>query len=164
MLTSTATTILDYVRVLVWPAVVVSGATYAFWRWGKHIGPLIDRIKTVKAPGIEVGFEPQPQDDEDAAEARAEESVEGMAELVDAYEQALADQAEEAQEQQLALGRQLAVTQIQLDYERTYRVIYGSQIAALRALRAAPGEPSLSRNSSLISTPRRPPGQFGLRR
>lgn len=48
--------ILDYVRALVWPVVVVGFLGYFLWRFGAHLGPLIDRIKSLKALGTELGF------------------------------------------------------------------------------------------------------------
>ena len=53
--------------------------------------------------------------------------------IVDAYEQSIA----EAQQTEEALRRELAFTQIELEFERLYRIIYGSQMAALRELAGA---------------------------
>jgi hypothetical protein len=143
---STARLVLDYLRVFVWPALVLFVVAYAVRRYGGNIGGLIDRIRFLKAPWLEAGFHgPQQQlaGDEEAAVERVEESKE----LVQAYQEE--DEAHEAQVMEARLEREylrrrLAVTEIQLDFERIYRVIYGSQIAALRSLRAAP-EGSLPR-------------------
>lgn len=66
------------------------------------------------------------------------EEADLLAEQVEEYELRLAEQQLAAQEERGRLLRQLAVAELGRDFERIYRVIYGSQIAALRSMLAAP--------------------------
>jgi hypothetical protein len=155
---SDAAVVLDYMRVLVWPVLVLAALAYAARRYGDHIGRLIDRIRHVRALGTELGFSDAPQQELAAAEEAAEELADARVGPIAAmYEQELEAQALEAQAERTQLLRLVAVKDIQLDYERIHRIIYGSQIAALRALRSGQGgtlsradlEPHLARSKSL---------------
>ncbi|MDQ5822320.1 MAG: hypothetical protein M3540_12845 [Actinomycetota bacterium] len=132
--------ILDYLRVLIWPVVVGTFLGYFLRRFGSHIGPLLDRIRSVKALGTEVGFaDPRQEEalgDEEAAEETVVDEAELLTEKVEEYERLLGEQHLAAQEERARLLRQLAAAQLGRDFERIYRVIYGSQIAALRSLNA----------------------------
>jgi hypothetical protein len=126
--------ILDYIQVLIWPVIVAGIVAYLLWRYNTNVGNLIDRIKSVEGPWGKALFHPEGQQDSDTEEAAAEEAVanyNGLVDtLVEAYEQAANTEA--------ALTRELALKDLQLDFERIYRVIYGSQVDALRQLRQLP--------------------------
>ncbi len=140
--------ILDYILVLIWPLLVALVVVYLLRRYGTQFGGLIDRIKTVKVFGTEMGFteaadQQRAAADEEAAEGTLDDNpddAELIDQLTESYEQRLAEQQLEAAEERRRLLRQVAVKSLQVEYEQIYRVIYGSQIAALRSIRASPDE------------------------
>jgi hypothetical protein len=136
---SSSASVLDYIQTFIWPVVVSGFLAYFLYRYEDQIGRLIERIRSVRALGTEIALDVGPQ--VVGSEAAAEESLadaEIIDVLIDDYEQRLQERHLQAEEERKELLRHIALTDLQLSYERTYRVIYGSQIAALRALRAAP--------------------------
>lgn len=138
ILASTATTVLDYIDVLIWPFVVV----FAIVLFRDEIAELIRKLRKASALGVEVGFDQQ-QSTAEAAED-IEDYAEGLADrrelvAVDAGEGGDAGAAAVAAESDLDdLRGEVETKTILLDFERTWNVIYGSQLAVLRALSAAP--------------------------
>jgi len=135
---SSSGSVLDYIKALVWPVVIAGFLGYLFWRYNEHIGRLIDKVRSVKALGTEWGFAAPGQQTVEGDEAAEEAVVDAdiIDVLVSDFEQRLEERHLQAEEERAELLRHIAIKDLQLDFERTYRVIYGSQIAALRALRA----------------------------
>jgi len=139
---SASSLVLDYVRALVWPVLVAAILAYFLGRYRDNVGGLIDRINSLKGPlGTAVGFDPaQPQQqlDASAAETLIDEQEELIESVRHEYEERLAEEQVQQAELTSYLLNELAAKELQVDFERIYRVIYGTQVAALRALRAAP--------------------------
>lgn len=128
-------TLLDYIDVLRRPLVVGATLIFVFRTYRDEIGRLIDRINELRGPGgTGLGMAPSQQSPEEA-----EPSIEGdnelLEEIISDYERELAERQEERQQSEQALIAELVSAQIDLDFERIYRVIFGSQVQALRALR-----------------------------
>ena len=139
-LVASSATVLDYIKTFIWPVVVAGFLAYFLYEYGEKIGPLIDRIRSVKVPGAELGFAAPGQQnvgaDDLAEDALAHAEIIDL--LVNDFEQRLEARHLQAAEERTELLRHIAIKDLQLDYEREYRVIYGSQISALRALAATP--------------------------
>jgi hypothetical protein len=135
---------LDYLDILRWPLLVGVFLVWFFRRYSEHVGRLLDRINSFKAPlGLgEFGFEPNQEiaADDDEAGFDFEDDVIALAEaqVRVEYEEELERRQNEHQAQLDYLFGQIAIKDLSLDYERIYRVIYGSQVSALRSMRATP--------------------------
>jgi hypothetical protein len=127
VLASNATTILDYFRVLAWPVVAV-GIAFMF---REKVRELVARIREFSYPGGRATLGPPPRQD---VSEEAEQYAEQLEDVANAAEEAIAGHFEEAQELREQLGR----TEALLDLEQYWNRIYGSQVAVLRALDAAP--------------------------
>jgi hypothetical protein len=131
---------LDYIRVLIWPAVAVGLLVFVWWHRSK-IEPFVRRVTLLRLPGgFEVGFD-RAQDaaagDAQAAEHEvAQEPV--VNERVGELEAELETRTAKAGDERRRLLAQLVVAQLALDYERIFRVIFGTQIQALRSMQATP--------------------------
>lgn len=143
VLASTAETILDYFRVLAWPVVALVIA----FMFREKLRELVDRLREVSFFGGGAKLEPAPprqtvsvsEEAEHYAEqveaaAEAEHYAEELGAVADAAEEAIAGQLAQAEE----LARQVGRLEAQLDLEQHWNRIFGSQVAALRALDAAP--------------------------
>src|SRR5215210_6517534 len=108
------------------------------WRPGSKLGDLIERIRPPK-PQLELEVAPESAQRSSVTAAEAEAVIDQKApELVaTAIERLRADHAAELGQAERLL-RQLAITEIRADFESIYARIYGSQVVALRTLRAAP--------------------------
>jgi hypothetical protein len=141
LVASLASTVLDYLRVLAWPAVVAAFLGLFFLRYRDNIGRLIDRVVSVKVPGATLDLQPT-QTQHEVDDAVAETLIDEQFELVEGVRAEYVRRLAEEQVQQTELTNylltELATKELQVDFERIYRIIWGSQIAALRSLRAAP--------------------------
>lgn len=139
-----AAVFLDYLNILRWPLLVAVFLAWFFNRYRDHVGRLLDRINSFKAPlGLgELGFEPNQQiaGEEDEADFDFEDDVVALAEagVRVEYEGRLEELQNQQQAQLDYLFEQIAIKDLSLDYERIYRVVYGSQVSALRSMRATP--------------------------
>jgi hypothetical protein len=145
VIASRATAILDYLGALAWPIIVAGALVSAFWRPGSKLGNLIGRIGENVAPESQVdtaSAQASSVTDEEAEaliDQRAPELVSTVIANLQAEHAVKLEQAQhEAQAVIQRLLRRLAITEIRADFESIYGRIYGSQVAALRTLRAAP--------------------------
>ncbi len=121
---------IDYFSVVLdWPVVVGGTVAYVFWRFGDNIGGLIDRVSKVRSRGVEVTIRSQQEvPSGDDADEISDEELWGP--IIEEYERAIAEAGEGLQETQ----RDLAFARIELEFERLHRVMFQSQIDALREL------------------------------
>lgn len=127
---------LEYIKVIIYP-VIISGFLFYF---RDRIGGLIDRIKSIKGPGgTEVDLEDQIKSQQKGINAeqinlhlKQQISDEIKKEVKGEYEEKIKKMGESEQQ----LKTVLTYTQIYLDFERIYRVIFGTQIELLKRLRA----------------------------
>lgn len=129
--------ILEYLKVLIWPIII--GGVIIYYR--KNIQAFIDRIWKLKFPGGELEAEKQKNlqsVDEGGGRENAEETLSQQTELIEEvknqYETQYSTLQQNAQQAIQDLLNQLSVKDIQLNFERTYNVIFGSQIALLELL------------------------------
>lgn len=128
---STAQTILEYLQTFVWPVVVVGLVVLLVVRYHDQVVAFLDRLTGINVPGLGVNAAPPSQD---VAAADPVIELDAFQAVVDDYEQQL-QQAQHAHQQTAEeLIQQGLTTRIELDCERGYRLIFGSQIRALRAL------------------------------
>ena len=114
-----------------------------FSRYRKKLGDLASRVSSKNFPvggeaGLESGQGPSAtaEQAENLIAERAPELVSTVVEKLQAEHAAeLAQGQQQAQELIQRLLRELAVIEIRADFESIYAHIYGSQVAALRALR-----------------------------
>jgi hypothetical protein len=138
MLASFWSTLLDYLDVLAWPVLVASTLIYVFWRFRENMSGLIDRIVEVRVPGGgALGIAPpqQPANVDEAVLDDDEDEI--LTQIVNDYEAQLQERGEQYEQQEAQLRSDLFIARLELDLERTYRWIFGSQIQALRALQDA---------------------------
>jgi len=116
--------ILEFIKVLVWPAVIVV--------FRKNIAGLIDRLTEFKGPGgTEVKAKQQEQ--QLTTSYNPEISKEKITEKVKKeYEEKIKEAGKNIQE----TNKLLIQTQIYLDFERIYRLIFGSQIDFLKKIKS----------------------------
>jgi hypothetical protein len=117
--------------------------TSVFLRTRLKLAGLIDRITSEKVPYESEGNPdsgqgrlPTAEQAEQLIRDRSPDLVAAVAEGLEAAHGAELAGAERGKEGVRSLLRQLAVTGIRADFESVYAHIYGSQIAALRTLRA----------------------------
>ena len=153
MIASTATAILDHLRALARPVIVVGALVSVFSRPGSKLGNLIDRLRREKPPldpHVVVESAQRSSVTDDEAEAlihrEAPALVSTVIERLQAEYAAELGQAEQqTQGVNERLLRRLATTEIRADFESIYARIHGSQVAALETLREAPdGTPRAS--------------------
>jgi hypothetical protein len=143
MTASVAQTVLDYLSVLVWPAVVLGLVLYFLIAYKENVRALIDAIRSLRGPGIAAELAPRDQPLPPAIDERGEVDEE-QSELIElvagAYEVQLAQAQQEHERQVEHLVNRLVRAQFELDFERQYQWIFGSQVRALRAMRDAGGQ------------------------
>jgi hypothetical protein len=144
MTASLAQTILDYIRALIWPSVVLTLVLFFLIAYEDNVRALIDAIRELRGPaGVGAALAPrgQPQPpDIDEPEQVDEQQAELVALVVEEYEAQMAQAQEQHQEQVERIINELVVARLELDFERQYQWIFGSQLRALRALRDARGQ------------------------
>jgi hypothetical protein len=129
MLGTTATTILDYLRVLVWPVVALLIA----FMFRVKLRELIDRLREFGLFGVHGKLDPPGQRQDPPAAEEAGIYAEGL-DLVEYYEEQLVEHETEVEQ----LRQQLAVAEVRLGLEEIWNRIYGSQVTSLQQLRGAP--------------------------
>jgi hypothetical protein len=122
---------IEYVEaVLSWPVVIGGALVFIFWRYHNNIAGLLDRVRAVRWRTGEALLEPriqEPPDDEGV------DDDDLLGPIVAEYEEQIAEADQTVED----LQRDLAFTEIMLEFERIYRIVYGSQLAALRELKGA---------------------------
>lgn len=127
--------ILDFLRVLIWPALALF---LVFW-FRRELSEFIDRVWRVKFPGGEVEAETQKdlqESDEDFEDAEGALAKDGelLGEMEKQYEARYAELEQNTQK----LIQELSLKELQLEFERIYNVIFGSQIRLLELVRTKP--------------------------
>ena len=120
-----------------WPLAVVVVAAAFLLLFRKNVAGLIDRMNEVRGPG---GFGASAVDQQHAVAEIVDEDGDDPAalyELVAQYATELERVRAEAEESAERLAEQVVFARLELDFERTYGLIFGSQLRALRALRVA---------------------------
>jgi hypothetical protein len=132
---SVAQTVLDYLRTFVWPAVTVSLIVFFLVRFRRSVAGLLDRITEARGPaGVRIAAAPPPSQDASSPVTPDPEIIE---EIVGEYEERL-QREQEAEQQTIEYWQHQTVeAQLSADFERTYRLIFGSQILALRSIDGA---------------------------
>jgi hypothetical protein len=135
--------LLEYVRVLVWPG-VVSLSLFVFFK--ENLINLINRIKDLEVFGVKVSANQQ------KIEIPPQSEVEDYKSIANDYKTKI-DELGSSNEK---IKQELINTQIYLDFERIYRLIFGSQIDILKSLRMAGiiGEPTSNLIFSFVVTQR----------
>jgi hypothetical protein len=144
VLGSDATIVLDYIEVLIWPTVVL----FALWIFRGKIGDLLDRIRTMKGPlDTSIGLDAPAQQRDPEAVEEAESYVEEHVDELEVEQDVEVEGEDAGRGDDIAhldvdevqqLRDQLVFKDMLLDFERIWNAIYGSQVHALRVLRAAP--------------------------
>lgn len=116
--------ILEYIRVLVWPT-IVSLSLFIFFR--NNFKELINRIKKLEGFGVKVSANEQKIQNPPRSEVEEYKSI-----ALD-YKTKI----DELGSNNEKIKQDLINTQIYLDFERIYRLIFGSQIDFLKQLRKA---------------------------
>lgn len=130
-----STLFLDYLRVLIWPVLVL----FLVFRFRREISEFIDRIYRVKFPGGEV--EAETQKDLQESEEEFEDAEEFLAkdeELLDEMQKEYETKYAELEQNSQKLIQELSLKDLQLEFERMYHVIFGSQLRLLDLLSAKP--------------------------
>lgn len=126
---------LDYIEVLIWPSVVIAAIGIFIWRFRTQLAALIDRIHSLSIAGLaQLGASPGPQPTEEPAERPAATEDELNA-FVEQLERIYGEELENLQRQSSELWEKWTTAELYLFYERTYRVIYGTQLRLLEFLR-----------------------------
>jgi hypothetical protein len=128
---------LDYIDVLIWPLVVAGVVTLLVLRFRVEIAALIGRIRSASGP-LGIAFQMGEQQTAEAEEGPA--VVAFLSGLLAHKENEITQRIVEATK----LTQQLALYQIYYFFERTYRVIFGTQIALLQRLSLATNGADLS--------------------
>lgn len=121
--------ILEYIRVLIWPAVIY----LICFSFREEISLFIRRIVAGKFAGIEVDLTPTQSMmiNETSLKTKlqgvSEENKDDIQAIIDEKERAIATTTEQAND----LQKKLVEKEIELDFERIYNVIYRSQIDLL---------------------------------
>lgn len=126
---------LDYIEVFIWPFVVITAIVIVVWRFHRQIGDLIDRIRRVGWMGAQVEAGPVEQPMEESAEQRIASEESHKAELEDLQRRA-GDAVDSWRTYSYEVWGRLTTANLYLFYERSYRLIYGSQIRLLEFLRS----------------------------
>ena len=138
---STAQIVRGYIDVVIWPATVLTVVGIAVFRFRQEIAQVILRIQSVKAPGGAEILAPLLQEQQ-AAGRPPEEIADHLSELSEQAHDELSNEAmaaideaySAAAEEIEAVRAQLTQAQLDLYYERVYRLIWGTQIALLKEL------------------------------
>jgi len=136
-------TILEYLKIISWPLSFI----ISILLFRQNLSRLIDRIKGLSTPFGSVDtskLEEQQNnfDDEELSLKRIPENIiiekeaEIRAELEQKYGEVVKDYQENYEKDRNNLINELSIRDLYLDFERTYNVIFGSQIALLRILMA----------------------------
>ena len=136
MVASIAETVLSYLQALVWPTVTAGLVLFVLIRFRKNMANLLDRVIEGHGPGG-IGFAAAPPPSQKVVAVESVVGFEVLQEVVDDYEEQLRQTQEQHQQTLEQLTRDLISAQVELDFERIYRLILGSQIRALQALRDA---------------------------
>jgi hypothetical protein len=131
-----------YLRALVRPGTVAGASVFAFRRYRSRLGDLIDRISREPLPAeVQAGLEPAQGSsvtDEEAEALIHQSAPELVSTVIESLHAELAAEPGQSDAVIQRLLRQLAIAEIRADFESIYARIYGSQIAALKSLRATP--------------------------
>lgn len=139
---SKAEVVLEYFKVLIWPSII---ALSVFIIYRKNIASFIDRIWKLKFPGGELEVEKQKglqSADEESSREDMKEALIQQKNLINDIKSRYKEQyqvlEENAQQVFQQLLNELSIKDIQLDFERIYNLIFGSQIALLELLLPIP--------------------------
>jgi hypothetical protein len=131
-----------YLSALTRPATVAGASVFVFGRYRSRLGDLLDRISREPLPAeVQAGLEPSQGSSVTDEEAKAlihQSAPELVSTVIERLQAELATEPGQADAVIQRLLRQLAIAEIRADFESIYARIYGSQIAALETLRAAP--------------------------
>jgi hypothetical protein len=133
ILASTAETILGYVEALAWPLVVVVIATCFLILFRANIAGLLDRMTEGRLPAGLGGFAAAPPSQNVGPVEDESIDSETLQLIVDGYEERLVE-VEVTRAAVERLTGELVSAQLELDFERTYSAILGSQVRLLHAL------------------------------
>lgn len=133
---SLAGTILSYLQTLIWPVVTASLVLYFLIRFRSNVANLLDRVTEGHLPaGFGFAAAPPPSQELAIAAEPGAVGLEILQAVVDEYEEQLGQEQQQHQQTVEQLTGALVSAQVDLDFERIYRLILGSQIRALQALR-----------------------------
>lgn len=130
--------ILNYLGVLSWPFVISVCVIY----FRKNLAGLIDRITIIKGPGgteIRAEEKTQANEQKQAEKTIDTEKIERLAkkqikEIKSQFEKTLDEEKRSKDATINYLLDQLSIKTLELNFEKVYRVIFGSQISLLRSL------------------------------
>lgn len=130
--------LLEYLRVVIWPLIVTTFIIY----FRKNIAFLIDRITIIKGPGgteVRADDQKRAQAQEGSTKQAPQEEIEKIIkpqidQIKKNYEEELAKEKRNKEEVVNYLLDQLSIKDLEIEFEKIYRLIFGSQIALLRTL------------------------------
>ena len=135
---------LSFARGLAWPTVAGTAIILLRNDLGSGLRGLLYRAEEIGPKGVKLGERPQQQSEISPENSGPEAGLKtadatplppAIANLVEQLRKNLSGFVAEAHDE--VLLRDLAAARVQLAHERTYRLIYGSQIAALERLEVA---------------------------